>query len=107
MDTLRRFWGSRAILAGIVGAFVGLMAEPLVNGIAGRAVVQDGLMWGAVVGVLIASLPSFTRMGYLTVKSENRAVNFVVGVGMFIVISVVGSAIFLFIFSLLARLLPQ
>jgi hypothetical protein len=107
MDTMRRFWGSRAILAGIVGAVLGSVVELLVNRIAGRVLVQDGLMWGAVVGVLIASLPSFTRMGYLTVKSENQAINFVVGVGMFFVISVVGSVIFFGIFWLITRLLPQ
>jgi hypothetical protein len=107
MDTLRRFWGSRAILAGVVGAILGLVAEPLVNGIAGRVLVQDGLMWGAVIGVLIASLPSFTRMGYLTVRSKNQAVNFVVGVGVFFVISVVGSVIFFSILWLITRLLPQ
>jgi hypothetical protein len=78
-----------------------------VNRVAGRIVLEDGLMWGAVVGVLIASLPSFTRMGYLTVKSENEAVNFVVGVGMFVVISVVGSVIFFGIFWLITRLLPR
>jgi len=107
MDSLRRFWGSRTILAGIVGAILGLVAESLVNSIAGTAVLQDGLMWGAVVGVLIASLPSFTRMGYLTVKSDNQAVNFIVGIGVFFVISVVGSVIFFTIFWLIARLLPQ
>jgi hypothetical protein len=107
MDTMRRFWGSRAILAGIVGAVLGSVVELLLNRIAGRVLVQDGLMWGAVVGVLIASLPSFTRMGYLTVKSENQAINFVVGVGMFFVISVVGSVIFFGIFWLITRLLPQ
>jgi hypothetical protein len=107
MDTLRRFWGSRAILAGIVGAILGSVVQPLVNRVAGRIVLEDGLMWGAVVGVLIASLPSFTRMGYLTVKSENEAVNFVVGVGMFVVISVVGSVIFFGIFWLITRLLPR
>jgi len=107
MDTLRRFWGSRAILAGVVGAILGLVAEPLVNGVAGRVLVQDGLMWGAVMGVLIASLPSFTRMGYLTVRSKNQVVNFVVGVGVFFVISVVGSVIFFSILWLITRLLPQ
>jgi len=107
MNTLRRFWGSRAILAGVVGAILGLVAEPIVNGIAGRVLLQDGLMWGAVMGVLIASLPSFTRMGYLTVKSENQVVNFVVGVGVFFVISVMGSLIFFSILWLITRLLPQ
>jgi hypothetical protein len=106
MNTLREFWGSRPVLAGIAGAIVGAVAELIVNRIAGRALLANGLMWGAVVGVLIASLPSFTRMGYLTVKSENQAVNFVVGVGMFIVISVIGSVVFLGILMLITRLMP-
>jgi hypothetical protein len=107
MNSIRKFWGSSAILAGIAGAVLGFVAEALANRIAGRVVLTDGLMWGAVLGILIASLPSFTRMGYLTVKSENQAVNFVVGVGMFFVISVVGSVIFFGIFWLITRLLPQ
>jgi len=107
MDALRKFWGSRSILAGIVGAALGGVVELLVNRLAGRGVLENGLMWGAVVGVLIASLPSFARMGYLTVRSENQAVNFVVGVGMFIVISVVGSAIFFAIVLFYMRLLSS
>jgi outer membrane lipoprotein SlyB len=100
-----RFWGSRTMLAGIAGAILGGAAETWINRTSGTMVVRDGLMWGAVVGVLFASLPNFTRMGYLTVKSDKPAINFVVGVGMFLVISLVGSAVFLGIFWLITRLL--
>ncbi len=93
------------MLAGIAGAILGGAAEAWINRTSATVVVRDGLMWGAVVGVLVASLPNFTRMGYLTVKSDRPAVNFVVGVGMFIVISLVGSAVFLGIFWLITRLL--
>lgn len=93
------------MLAGIAGAILGGAAEMWINRTSGTVVVRDGLMWGAVVGVFLASLPNFTRMGYLTVKSDRPAINFVVGVGMFIVISLVGSAVFLGIFWLITRLL--
>ncbi len=93
------------MLAGIAGAILGGAAETWINRTSGTVAVRDGLMWGAVVGVFFASLPNFTRMGYLTVKSDRSAINFVVGVGMFIVISLVGSAVFLGIFWLITRLL--
>jgi len=94
------------MLAGIAGAILGGAAEMWLNRASGMVVVRDGLMWGAVAGVFFASLPNFTRMGYLTIKSDRAAINFVVGVGMFIVISLVGSAVFLGIFWLITRLLP-
>jgi hypothetical protein len=103
---MRKLFQSRTLLAGIAGAVLGAAAELLINRITGTTVVSDGLMWGAVLGILVASLPSFTRMGYLTVKSENATVNFVVGVGMFLLISVVGVAVFLGIFWLIGRFLP-
>jgi hypothetical protein len=102
---MRKLFESRTLLAGIAGAVLGAAAELLINRIIGTTVVRDGLMWGAVLGILIASLPSFTRMGYLTVKSENATVNFVVGAGMFLLISVVGIAVFLSVFWLISRFL--
>ena len=102
---MHRFWGGRTVLAGIAGAAIGLLVEALVNGATGTIVVTDGLMWGAVVGVLFASLPSFSRMGYLTVKSDKPAVNFVVGIGLFIVISAVSIIAFFGIFWLIGRIL--
>ena len=103
---MAKFWGSRTILAGIAGAILGAAAEALINRSAGSVMVVDGLMWGAVLGILIASLPSFSRMGYLTVKSDKPAVNFVVGIGVFILISVVGTVVFFAIFWLITRFLP-
>jgi hypothetical protein len=103
---MRKLFERRTLLAGIAGAVLGAAAELLINRITGTTVVRDGLMWGAVVGILVASLPSFTRMGYLTVKSENTTVNFVVGVGMFFLISVVGIAVFFGVFWLISRFLP-
>ena len=103
---MRKLWGGRTILAGIAGAVLGSVAEALINRIAGTIVVRDGLMWGAVLAILVASLPSFTRMGYLTVKSDKTAINFVVGVGMFFLISVVGIGVFFGMFWVITRFLP-
>ena len=102
---MRKFWGGRTILAGIAGATLGSVAEALINRLAGTIVVRDGLMWGAVLAILVASLPSFTRMGYLTVKSDRTAINFVVGVGMFFLISVVGVVVFFGVFWMISRFL--
>lgn len=103
---MRKLWGGRTFLAGIAGAILGSAAEALINNrIAGTIVVRDGLMWGAVLAIFVASLPSFTRMGYLTVKSDKTAINFVVGVGMFFLISVVGIVVFFGVFWLISRFL--
>jgi uncharacterized membrane protein YjfL (UPF0719 family) len=97
--------GSRTIAAGIAGIVLGGLAEMLVNHIAGTELISDGIMWGAVMAVVIVSLPSFTRMGVLTVRSDRPIVNFVVGVGMFLLISLIVVVLFYFAFLLLGRLL--
>jgi ABC-type antimicrobial peptide transport system permease subunit len=61
---------------------------------------------GGLLGVLLASLPNFARMGALTIKSDKPAVQFVVGVGMFIVISMVIVVLFFGLFSLLGASVP-
>lgn len=92
-------------MAGIAGIALGAAAEAVVNRIAGTVVIQDGILWGAVLGVLVASLPSFTRMGHLTIKSDKPAVNFAAGIGLFVLISAVLLFVFFSVFWLLARLL--
>lgn len=96
---------SRALVAGIAGAALGGIAQVLINSIAGTALIVDGMMWGAVVAILLVSLSNFTRMGYLAVKSDKVAVNFVIGVGLFCLISMVAIAIFFVIFWVLSRFL--
>ena len=102
---MRNLAGSRAILAGIAGVALGAAAEAAVNRIAGTVVIRDGILWGAVLGVLVASFPNFARMGKLTVKSDKPGVNFAVGIGLFVLISAVLVLVFFTIFWLLARLL--
>jgi len=58
-----------------------------------------------VLGIFLASVPNFSRMGALTVKSDKPAVNLLVGLGLFVVISAVIVLLFLGLFSLLGRLL--
>jgi hypothetical protein len=103
--SVRNPLGSRTIAAGIAGIVLGGLAEALVNRIAGTTIIQDGIMWGAVVAVVIASLPNFMRMGDLTVKSDRPAVNLVVGVGVFLLISLTVIVLFYFLFLMLDRLL--
>jgi hypothetical protein len=98
-------WG-KVILAGIAGIVAGMLAEPLINELAGRIVLTDGMLWGAVLGIFIASIPNFTRMGSLTVKSDKPAVQFLAGVGMFMLISLIIIVLFFGLFSILSRFLP-
>jgi len=101
---MRNPLGSRTLTAGIAGVVLGGAAEALINRVVGRTVVTDGFMWGAVLAVALASLPSFAQMGALTVKSDKTAVNFVVGLGVFTIISVVIISLFFGFFTLLGNL---
>lgn len=73
----------------VAGAVLGALLESLTNKLAGRVLVQDGLVWGAVVALFVMSLPNFSRMGQMTVKSNRPMVNLAVGLGLFVLISVV------------------
>ena len=102
---MRNLWGGRWILAGVLGAVVGGLVEALVNRLAGKPMIVEGMMWGAVLAILLISLPSFGQMGRLVVKSDRPAVNFLVGIVMFVVISLLLIVLFFGIFLLLGRLL--
>lgn len=102
---MRNPLGSKVLLAGVAGAVLGGIAQALINRIAGTTLMADGVMWGAVLAIFVASLSNFTRMGYLTVKSDKPAVNFLVGMGMFCLISLIIITIFLGIFWVLSRFL--
>ncbi len=92
-------------MAGVAGAVLGGLAEALVNRLAGKTLLVEGMMWGAVLAILVISLPNFAQMGHLLVKSERPAVNFLVGIVMFLVISILLITLFFGIFLLLGRLL--
>ena len=97
--------GSRWILAGVAGVAIGGLIEALANRLAGRTVIVDGMMWGAVLAIFLMSLPNFTRMGRMVVKSDRLAVNFLAGILLFVAISVIVVTLFLGRFLLLSRLL--
>jgi len=102
---MRNVWGGRWIVAGVIGAVLGALVEALVNRLAGITMIVDGMTWGAVLAVLLTSLPSFGQMGRLVVKSDRPAVHFLVGVVMFVLISLVIMALFFGLLLLLSRLL--
>jgi hypothetical protein len=102
---LDKLGGSRWVLVGVAGVVIGGLIEALVNRLAGRAVIVDGMMWGAVLAIFLMSLPNFAQMGRMVVKSDRLAVNFLAGILLFVVISVVLVTLFLGIFLLAGRLL--
>lgn len=105
MRDMHNAWGGRWILAGVIGAVLGALAEALIARLAGRAVLTDGMMWGAVLAILLVSLPNFVQMGHLVTKSERTAVNLLVGILLFVVISLVIMTVFFGILLVLSRLL--
>jgi len=102
---MRRLIVNRTLLAGIAGIILGASTQAIINGISGRAVITDGIMWGAVLGVLAASLPGLVQMGALTVKSSHAPVNLIVGLALFMLISLVVALIFYAMFFVLGELL--
>ncbi len=100
---MRNVWGGKLIVAGIAGAVVGALAEALVNRVAGRVVIVEGMMWGAVLAILLISLPNFGQMGRLVVKGDRPVVHFLVGIAVFVVISMVLMTLFFNLLGHLAR----
>jgi hypothetical protein len=96
---------SRTLAAGLVGIVLGGLAETIINRLAGTAVISDGLTWGAILGILAASLPGFSRMGSLVVKSDKPLVDFTVGVLVFLLISAAIIVFFYGVFGVFVRLL--
>ena len=103
---MRIIGGSKALLFGIIGVILGGAAETLINRMAGTVVVTDGILWGAVVALFLVSIPNFARMGSLTLGSDRPAVNLVVGIALFISISLLLILVFFGIFCLIGRFLP-
>jgi len=102
---MRSLWDRRSIWAGVVGALAGGLAQGLINSLAGRVLVREGMIWGAVVAISVVSLSNFTRMGELTIKSNRPVVNFAAGLVMFALISALVVALFFGLFIVLGRLL--
>ena len=102
---MRRPSLNRTFLAGIAGMILGATAQAIINGMSGRTLIKDGMMWGAVFGVLAASLPGLVEMGALTVKSKHPPVNLLVGLALFMVISLLVVLIFYAMFFVLGELL--
>jgi hypothetical protein len=58
---------------------------------------DDGLLWGAVVGGVVAGIPDFMRSGAVLTQSEHRLFNLAVGL--------IGGVLFLGVFAALVLLL--
>jgi len=102
---MRSLWVNRTLVAGSVGLVLGGLAETMINRLAGTAVISDGITWGAILGILAASLPSFARMGSLVVKSDKSLVHCTVGVLVFLLISAAIIVFFYGVFGVFVRLL--
>lgn len=99
MNALKRAWKQVwffkwAFLGIVLGAVV---AELLSN--AGVAVTMDeGILWGAVAGLVVTYSGYFLKSGKMVTKRDNPVLNYIVGVFVFLAISAVIIAIFLGIF---------
>ena len=95
----QQLWGWRWPVLGVV---VGAIAASILRSFGVGVTVEEGLLWGAVAGLVVMYTPYFLRSGKMVTKRENRAVNFVAGVFVFLGISAIIIAIFLGIFWVLS-----
>ncbi len=79
-------------LVGIfAGALLGLVASSLGSMLGYDFAPDDGLLWGAVIGGLVAGMPQFAQAGAVLTGGENRTWNALVGiVGGLVLIGVIG-----------------
>jgi hypothetical protein len=92
------------LLAGVLGAVIGVLAEGALNRALGATVISDGALWGALVAIAVASLPNLRGMGAKLLKGGAAWQQLVVGITAFLVISVGILFIFLLIFWLYSHL---
>ncbi len=102
---MRRPTDRRALYAGLLGAIVGGLGQQVVNRLLGTAVIRDGILWGAVLAIVVASLPNLVSMGSLVTRRQSSWLNFAVGLALFLGISAIVLTSFYILFQLLGRLL--
>jgi hypothetical protein len=75
-----RLLTSRGILLLLLGAALGLLvAQFLAPALGWSLSDEDGLLWGAIAGVVLAYLPGFAEAGSKLTRRDNRWLNFGVG----------------------------
>ncbi len=95
----QQLWGWRWPIFGIVA---GAILAGILRSAGVGVTVEEGILWGAVAGLVVMYTPYFLRSGKMVTKRDNRAVNFAVGVFVFLGISAIIIAIFLGIFWVLS-----
>lgn len=99
MNALKRAWKQiwffRWAFAGIV---LGGLAAELLRGAGVTVTVDEGILWGAVAGLVVTYSGYFLRSGKMVTKRDNPVLNYIVGVGVFLAISAVIIVVFFGIF---------
>lgn len=86
----------------ILGVVAGALLASVLRSFGVGITVEEGILWGAVAGLVVMYTPYFLRSGKMVTKRDNRVANFIVGVFVFLGISAVIIAIFLGIFWVLS-----
>jgi hypothetical protein len=80
----------------VVGALLGAVAAGLGHSFDYALSLNDGLLWGAVIGGILAGVPQFAQSGAVLTGSESRAWNLAVGIaGSLVFLGVVVVLVFL------------
>lgn len=86
----------------MLGVVAGAILASLLRSVGVGITVEEGILWGAVGGLVVMYTPYFLRSGKMVTKRENKVVNFIAGVFVFLGISAIIIVIFLGIFWVLS-----
>lgn len=95
---MSRLFRPRIVISCILGIVLGLIAESVTSRWGMPFVIREGALWGAVAGLTIGYLPDFIRMGAELTRRDNKAVNLLAGVGIFLVVAIAAVAFFMGLF---------
>ena len=80
MNTDRRQIRRNQLIGAIAGTLGGAMMAATWPVIPTSITWGGALLWGAVIGIALGSLPQIEKIGYIITRSDNRIFNFLVGI---------------------------
>ena len=99
MDALKRAWKQVWFFKwAFLGIVLGAVAAGLLSNAGVAVTVDEGILWGAVAGLVVTYSGYFLKSGKMVTKRDNPVLNYIVGVFVFLAISAVIIAIFFGIF---------
>jgi len=103
LSTWKKAWQQLAFYKwAFLGIILGAIVVAILHQFGIRAAMEDGIFWGAAAGLVVTYIPYFLRSGKMVTKRDNKALNLVAGVFVFLAISGVIIALFYAVFWLIS-----